>query len=98
VNAYPQGWYQRPAGRSGRRKSDVENDAFGRFAVRVIRAHGRRIAEGDIEGLSDLLDLAKELQSATQVAVDGLRVAGYSWAEIGSRLGMTRQAVQQRWG
>jgi hypothetical protein len=24
--------------------------------------------------------------------------AGYSWAEIGSRLGITRQAAQQRWG
>jgi hypothetical protein len=25
-------------------------------------------------------------------------VSGYSWAEIGSRLGVTRQAAQQRWG
>ena len=27
-----------------------------------------------------------------------LRGCGYSWAEIGSRLGITRQAAQQRWG
>jgi hypothetical protein len=27
-----------------------------------------------------------------------LRAAGYSWAEIGARLGITRQAAQQRWG
>jgi hypothetical protein len=31
-------------------------------------------------------------------AVKGLRDCGYSWAEIGSRLGITRQAAQQRWG
>jgi len=31
-------------------------------------------------------------------AVKGLRARGYSWAEIGSRLGITRQAAQQRWG
>jgi hypothetical protein len=29
--------------------------------------------------------------------VKGLRAYGYSWAEIGSRLGITRQAAQQRW-
>jgi hypothetical protein len=31
-------------------------------------------------------------------AVKSLRAHGYSWAEIGSRLGITRQAPQQRWG
>jgi len=31
-------------------------------------------------------------------AVKGLREHGYSWAEIGYRLGITRQAAQQRWG
>jgi hypothetical protein len=81
-----------------RRRSEVENDDFARFAVRVIRAHGRRIGEGDVEGLADLLALAQELDAATQVAVDGLRERGYSWSEIASRLGTSRQAAQQRWG
>jgi hypothetical protein len=27
-----------------------------------------------------------------------LRGCGYSWAEIGSRFGITRQAAHQRWG
>ena len=31
-------------------------------------------------------------------AVKGLRAHGYSWAEIGARLGISRQAAQQRWG
>jgi hypothetical protein len=63
---------------------------YATFAIRVIRAHGRWIAEGDIEALPDLLDLADELHAATQHAVNGLRVFGYSWSDIASRLGTTR--------
>jgi len=40
----------------------------------------------------------EDLDIATQVAVTGLRAFGYSWGEIASRLGTTRQAAQQRWG
>jgi hypothetical protein len=58
----------------------------------------RRIAEGDVEGLCDLLDLGKDLDAATQVAVDGLRAWAYSRSEIASRLGTSRQNAQQRWG
>jgi len=57
----------------------------------------RRIAEGDVECLADLLDLAHELDAATGTALEGLRGFGYSWAEIAARLGTTRQAAQQRW-
>ena len=42
--------------------------------------------------------LADEIDTAISQAVTGLRAFGYSWAEIGSRLGVTRQAAQQRWG
>lgn len=42
--------------------------------------------------------LAPELDEAIAQAVTGLREAGYSWAEIAARLGITRQAAQQRWG
>ncbi len=88
----------RPASRRKRRRSEVENDDFAEFVARIIRGHGRRIGQGDVEGLVELLDLAKELDAATQLAVDGLRDRGYSWTEIGSRLGTSRQAAQQRWG
>jgi hypothetical protein len=88
---------QRPA-RSRKRRSSVENDDYAAFARRIIRAHGRRIAEGDVDGLADLLTLQAELNAATQTAVNGLRAFGYSWAEVAARLGVTRQAAQQRWG
>jgi hypothetical protein len=56
----------------------VENPDYAAFATRIIRAHGRRIAEGDVEPLADLLDLADELDAATRHAVHGLRAFGYS--------------------
>lgn len=87
---------QQPA-RTRKRRSSVENDDYAAFARRIIRAHGRRIAEGDVDGLADLLALQEELNAATQTAVTGLRTFGYSWAEIATRLGTTRQAAQQRW-
>ena len=75
-----------------------ENDEYAAFALRILRAYARRVAHGDIEALTLMTDLADEIDSAISQAVKGLRAVGYSWAEIGSRLGVTRQAAQQRWG
>ena len=76
----------------------VENDAYAAFARRVVRSYARRVAEGDVEALPGLLELAAELDTHTHTAVSGLRGFGYSWAEIAARIGITRQAAQQRWG
>jgi hypothetical protein len=76
----------------------VENDDYAAFTQRVIAAHGRRIARGDIEGLATLAGLADDINTALQDAITGLRAAGFSWADIATRLGITRQAAQQRWG
>jgi hypothetical protein len=81
-----------------RRRDVVENDEYAAFARRIVRAHGRRVASGDIEALRDLLALAREIDQATDTAVCGLRQFGYSWGEIATRIGVTRQAAQQRWG
>jgi len=90
-----------PTKRTGRprsrRRTPVENTDYAAFAARVIRAHARRIADGDVEGLTELVELARELDAATQTAVDGLRTFGYSWTDIATRLGTTRQAAHQRW-
>ncbi|OHX04597.1 hypothetical protein [Micromonospora sp. WMMB235] len=83
---------------SQRRRDVVENDAFAAFARRIIRAHGRRVADGDVEALRDVVALSADLDRAIGEAVIGLRQFGYSWAEIGQRLGISRQAAQQRWG
>jgi hypothetical protein len=84
--------------RNRRARARVENDDYAAFARRIVAAHGRRIAAGDVERLRDLVALAEEVDHATTVAVAGLRRAGYSWTEIADRLAITRQAAQQRWG
>ena len=76
----------------------VENDEYAAFARRVLRAYARRVADGDVEAPIPMFGLAAEIDDAITQAVKGLRTTGYSWAEIGSRLGITRQAAQQRWG
>jgi ribosomal protein S20 len=81
-----------------RRQRRVENDEYASFIRRVIRAHAKRIAAGDVDALADMTGLATELDEAIAQAVLGLREAGYSWADIAARLGVSRQAAQQRWG
>lgn len=81
-----------------RRRMVVENDEFAAFARRIIRAHGKRVATGDVEALIDLVALSTLLDTVIADAVKGLRRHGYAWAEIGTRLGISRQAAQQRWG
>ena len=75
-----------------------ENDEYAAFARRVLRAYARRVATGDVEALTLMPASSAEIDTAISQAVTGLRAFGYSWAEIGSRLGITRQAAQQRWG
>lgn len=76
----------------------VENDDYAAFVRRIVAAHGRRIAAGDVEGLAVLAGLASDVDTALTEAVTGLRAAGWSWADVGARLGMSRQAAQQRFG
>jgi hypothetical protein len=80
-----------------RNRPVVENQNYAAFSRRVIRAQARRIAAGDVEELTHLLSLERELQRAIQTAINGLRAQGYSWADIALRIGITRQAAHQRW-
>ena len=79
-------------------KPAVENGEYAAFARRILRAYARRISAGDVDALGDITILAADVEDAIRLAVTGLRDYGYSWAEIGARLGVTRQAAQQRWG
>ena len=74
----------------------VENDHYAAFTRRILHAHARRISHGDIEGLAALAALAADIDTALHTAVTGLRAAGYSWADIAARLGVTRQPAHQR--
>jgi hypothetical protein len=83
---------------SKRARRLVENDDYAAFARRILRAYARRVADGDVEALIAMTGLAQDIDAAIGQAVTGLRAFGYSWAEIGARLGITRQAAPQRWG
>lgn len=83
---------------ANRRRRVVENDEYAAFLHRVIRAYGRRVAAGDIEAITLMADTAREIDIAMRDAITSLRAIGYTWADIALRLGVTRQAVQQRWG
>ncbi len=81
-----------------RPKRVVENDEYAAFVRRVLAAYSRRVAAGDIEAITEMASIARDMDTAVREAVAGLRTCGYSWAEIASRLGVTRQGAQQRWG
>jgi hypothetical protein len=83
---------------SNRTRAAVENPEYAAFARRILKAYARRIAAGDIEALGLMAELADTIDASIRDAVTGLRACGYSWAEIGSRPGVSRQAAQQRWG
>ncbi|MHA6785842.1 hypothetical protein ACVGOW_33320 [Pseudonocardia saturnea] len=82
---------------AGRVRRVVENDEFAAFSRRIVRAAGRRVAAGDVDALPELAALSAAVDAAITDAVTGLHAAGYSWAEIATRLGVTRQAAHQRW-
>lgn len=83
---------------SKRRRHLVENDEYGAFVRCVLRAYARRVGDGDVEALVLMLGLAEEIDTVIAEAVKDLRSCSYSWAKVGARLGITRQAAQQRRG
>lgn len=75
----------------------VETPEFIAMLRRMIRAAGRRAAEGDEIELRDLIALQADLTQAITTAVHGQRDHGRSWTYIATATGTTRQGAQQRW-
>lgn len=75
-----------------------DNAEFGQMVARMLAAYGRRVGGADMEDLAQLVELRAELDQIIGGAIAGVRAAGYSWADVGEVLGVTRQAAQQRWG
>lgn len=77
----------------------VETPDYMTMLARMIRAAGRRVADGDPEDLALMVALQAELDAALDSAVAGMRAnTGRSWAEIGRALGVSKQAAAKRWG
>lgn len=84
--------------RSTTSSAQTEADKFGAFVRRIVRAYGRRVADRDIEALAGLAELQTELDAVVRASVATLLEQGYSWADIGRQLGISRQGAQQRYG
>lgn len=76
----------------------VENDAYAAMVGRMIRAYARRVAAGDPEDLTRMLELRDAFDAAIGDAVTGLRAEGASWTDIGRVAGMARQSAREKWG
>lgn len=66
---------------------------------RMIDAHGRRVADGDEQDLRDLVELRYHLDLTVAAAVEALHYEqGFSWGTLGEILGVTKQAMEKRFG
>jgi len=83
----------RRRGQKAERKT--ENEDYARSVVRQIRGMGVR-ASADLDALAWLAEAAGQARDALALAVDGCRARGYSDADIGQALDITRQAVWKR--
>lgn len=63
----------------------------------MIKAAGKRVAEGDDTDLAELIDLHRAIDQAVIVGVAGLRSTGITWQSIGDATGTTKQAAIQKW-
>lgn len=83
-----------------KRRREVETaDYINGFLRRAIAGAGRRLVDADPEDLAQLVRARDELNAVIASAVPAMRDRyGWSWAEIGRALGVTRQAAQQAYG
>lgn len=79
-------------------KREREASDIGAMLGRMGNALVKRAEAGDVDALSVLVAASSLLNAQAGEAADALRAEpwGYSWADIGRELGVTRQAAQQR--
>lgn len=88
-----------PTRRRAKRRRTYEATDYVAFCRRIIRSAGKRVArDGDPADLAELVGMRDDVELAIAASVAGLRDCGYSWGQIGAELGLSRQAVQQRYG
>lgn len=85
-------------GTMNKRNKVYEAPEMEQMITRVLKSLVRRAAEGDLEAISALRNVAEKADDALVSAVQQNRegVNAYSWTEIGRELGISRQGAQQR--
>ncbi|MBL7496917.1 PASTA domain-containing protein [Frankia sp. CNm7] len=71
--------------------------AWERLESWLAREHKPEFGEAALEALSDVGTARRELDRIELEAVRAARGRGRSWAEIATRLGVTRQSAWERW-
>jgi hypothetical protein len=95
---------QRQADQRRQRKSDgrrfrhYDSGELTQRNIRLLDSGARRAAKGDLDALAGLAEFLRQGDRLTALAVNGLRAQGISDEVIGGYLGITRQAVGQRFG
>jgi hypothetical protein len=87
-----------------KRQRKTDNRAHGNYDesdlarrnLAVITSQGRRAANGNLDALGALSQLRKHADTWLAQAVSGCREQGYSDHDIAQALGVSRQAVSQR--
>jgi aromatic ring hydroxylase len=80
-------------------KRERETTEYAGMVRRIIRAHGRRVADADEVDLAELVAIRETLDEAIATAVLGQRERhGASWADVARGLGVTRQYAQRTYG
>lgn len=88
----------RRGGRRRSRRERPEAPELGATSRRFARALASRCAEGDTEGLEQLVEVAAAVDDAIATGARALHGVGYSWTDVANLLGVSRQAARQRFG
>lgn len=76
-----------------------DHTKFASFVTRIIRAHGRRVADADPEDLGELLAIRAELDAVIDATVAAMRERGVTWQAIADVThNGNRTSAQKRWG
>jgi hypothetical protein len=89
-----------------RRQRRIDNRTHGNYDeaqlternIRVIGKQGERAGDGNLDALAALGSMLRHVDDCIGLAVEGCRAKGYSDPEIASALGISRQAIGQRYG
>lgn len=67
--------------------------------LRELRSIAKEVGSNDPEAFAELVELAREFDELVKDAANELRTSsGYSWADLARPIGVTRSAVQQKYG
>ena len=78
------------------KKREIENEDYLAMCRRLLCAAGRRVSDSDPDTLAVFVRLRDTLDHEICLAASSLNEQGYSWADIGKSLSISRAAAHKR--